>query len=144
MDLLWNNKQVGALGEFIAGEHLIKTGHKIIKKNYLTPAGEIDIIAEKDETLIFLEVKTRTSEYFGLPEESIVPARSRRIRKVAEIFFAEDGCYRSNARFDVISIKINRKELEKFYKDPGNPVSLKKVIVSSERFCSIKHMKDAF
>jgi putative endonuclease len=141
MDLLWNNKQVGALGEFIAAEHLIKTGHMIIKKNYLTPAGEIDIIAEKDETLIFLEVKTRTSEYFGLPEESIVPARSRRIRKVAEIFFAENGCYGSNARFDVISIKINRKELEKYHRVPFNIEGLS---LSPEKFCSIKHMKNAF
>jgi len=141
MDLLWNKKQIGTIGELIAGEHLKKTGHRIIEKNYLIPAGEIDIIAEKDNTLIFLEVKTRTSKYFGLPEESIVPARSRRIRKVAEIFLAENNCYKINARFDVISIQINRKELEKYYRGPG---TLKKFALNPEKFCSIKHMKNAF
>ncbi len=141
MNLFWNKKQLGNIGELIAGEHLKKAGYNIVEKNYLTKSGEIDIIAKKDDTLIFLEVKTRTSKDFGFPEESIVPARSRRIRRVAEIFFAENNCNGSNARFDVVSIQVNMKELEKHYRGSEDA---EKLALNPEKFCRIIHIKNAF
>jgi len=69
-----NNKEVGNWGEEIAAVYLERNGYSIIDRNFYTPEGEIDLIAlreEKEERiLIFVEVKTRTSEKYGYPEEA--------------------------------------------------------------------------
>ena len=66
-----HNQSIGKWGEDIAAEHLIQHNYEIINRNVRTPYGEIDIVARQGDITIFVEVKTRTSNKMGLPEESI-------------------------------------------------------------------------
>lgn len=69
--------------------------------------GEIDIIAYDRKTLVFVEVKTRRSREFGLPEESVTPAKQRQIRKIAQGFLAKNRLTNTECRFDVISLELD-------------------------------------
>jgi putative endonuclease len=75
---------LGERGEIIAADYLAKQGYKILEKNFRCALGEIDIVAEKSGRLIFAEVKTRTSERFGRPEESVHEIKQRKIVRLAE------------------------------------------------------------
>lgn len=99
-----NNAIVGNSGEEKACEYLINNGYKILRRNFKTKIGEIDIIAKKDNTTVFVEVKCRQSAMFGLPRESVTPYKQRKIRQVATQYLKNhDGIYTS-CRFDVIDI----------------------------------------
>ncbi len=80
-------KKIGKIGEDIATEYLIKNSYNILHRNFHSQFGEIDIIAEKDSTIYFFEVKTRTENSFTQPEESITRRKITRIIKTAQIFF---------------------------------------------------------
>ncbi len=77
-------RETGMLGERIAGEFLGKNGYDIIETNYRCPEGEIDIIAKREDTLVFVEVRTKSSRFFGSPEESITRAKKERLSVLAE------------------------------------------------------------
>ncbi len=95
----------GLKGEDLAVNYLKKKGYRILEKNYRTPLGEIDIIAEKKGTVVFVEVKTRTSDAFGLPEEAVTRQKQERIKKVALLYLK--GLNRvPPVRFDVLSIEL--------------------------------------
>jgi putative endonuclease len=66
-----HNREVGIWGEQAAAEYIQKKGYEILEKNIRTPHGEIDIIARVEDVIVFVEVKTRTSRSFGLPEEGL-------------------------------------------------------------------------
>ena len=78
-----NTKILGFAGETLVAKHLEKNGYKIIAKNYTNSIGEIDIIAKQNNTLVFVEVKTRSSVKFGAPQEAVTPAKQNKIRNVA-------------------------------------------------------------
>lgn len=107
-------KNFGNLGESVACRYLEKHGYKIIERNFRIRGGEIDIIALKDQTLIFIEVKTRYSRAFGLPEESITR------RKIAFLIRAINFyvVYHPNApkalRLDAVVIEFaNQKTIQR-------------------------------
>ena len=77
---------LGRKGEKIAERYLLDLGFKIIDKNFQTKFGEIDIIAQDKGDLVFVEVKTRVSTKFGLPEEAVTPRKIKRIVKAAAIY----------------------------------------------------------
>jgi len=142
MENLWSNKEIGTLGEAAAGSFLKEKGYRILQKNYSVSAGEIDIIAEKEDTVVFVEVKTRTTQQYGRPEESINTARVRRIRKVARYFlkgFKGSGGY--DIRFDIISILTDRKRLERL---SGKDHDIHRLARISGHYCIIEHIVDAF
>lgn len=94
----------GKWGEEQATIYLREKGYKIIKRNQRTPYGEIDIIAEKDKTLIVIEVKARSSEKYGNPEEAVTRKKQERIRK-SLIWWVQQNSYSyEEIRFDVIGI----------------------------------------
>ena len=100
-------KLLGRVGEKQAVKYLKKRKIKILEKNYVTPIGEIDIIAKEKDTLLFIEVKTRTNTLYGEPIESVTPYKQGHIIRVAEYYmkmhdvdFDETPC-----RFDVIEVK---------------------------------------
>lgn len=70
---------IGQRGEVAACEALIKSGYKILEKNYRCKLGEIDIVAEHKGRIVFIEVKTRTSEKFGTPEEAVHPKKQEKL-----------------------------------------------------------------
>lgn len=80
------NYQTGKAGENLAKEYLIKEGYQILKTNFRTRAGEIDIIAFKNNTLVFVEVKLKIGEETGSPEEMINQRKILKIQQMAEFF----------------------------------------------------------
>lgn len=101
-----DNISVGILGEKLARKHLKRQGYRILDKNYRTILGEIDIIAEDNHTLVFVEVKTRRDHSCGHPLEAVTPAKCRQISKVALFYLAENKMENRDARFDVVAVSL--------------------------------------
>lgn len=102
-----NNKKIGNIGEKIAQQYLIKKEFKILETNFLTKKGEIDIIAQKENYIIFVEVKTRTNLLFGTPAISINNIKKRHIKSAAEIYIYQNRLYKNDIRFDVLEVFLN-------------------------------------
>ena len=106
---MMKRRDVGSLGEKLARDFLGNNGYHILETNYRCPAGEVDIIARYEDTLVFIEVRTKKSLRFGSPEESITPAKIARLRAVA----AHYGQNRDNLplswRIDVVAINLDSK-----------------------------------
>ena len=98
-----HNQKLGKVGEKQACSYLKKNGWKILKKNYKTPFGEIDIIAQKGEVVAFIEVKTRLSDIFGLPSEAVTKQRQLRYIRGANYYFA-GKIIDCTVRFDIIEV----------------------------------------
>jgi putative endonuclease len=98
-----HNQRVGQWGEQVAAEHLVSRGCEIVARNVRTPYGEIDIVAKQGEVTIFVEVKTRTSNTMGLPEESITAKKRKHMVACAEHYAAENEI--DGWQIDVISIE---------------------------------------
>jgi len=98
-----HNQRVGTWGEEIAAEYLTQQGFEIVTRNARTPYGEIDIIARQDETVVFVEVKTRTSDRMGLPEDSITARKRQHMLSAAEHYAMEHET--DHWQIDVISIE---------------------------------------
>jgi putative endonuclease len=98
-----HNQRIGKWGEDVSSEYLMQNGYEIVGRNTRTPYGEIDIIAKKGEITIFVEVKTRTSNKMGLPEESITAKKREHIIACAEHYAMENEI--DNWQIDVISIE---------------------------------------
>lgn len=99
-----NKKKLGKVGEAVAYRYLKRIGYIILEKNYTTPIGEIDIIAEDGDILVFVEVKTRRSDNYGLPEEVIDLKKIRKLTRLAQLYIKNKSLYHREARFDVVSI----------------------------------------
>lgn len=102
------NIYLGKSGEEIAVGFLKENGYKILSQNYKTKLGEIDIIAKDEDTLAFIEVKTRHTDKFGKPCEAISGAKQRQISKAALMFLKENKFLDRKARFDVVSIMYSQ------------------------------------
>jgi len=103
------NRELGLEGEKLATDFLKSKGYKIIENNYRYRRAEIDIIAVHYDTLIFVEVKTRSNYNFGVPEHAVDDHKAVKIREAAENYiFVND--WKDNIRFDIISIKKNDYE----------------------------------
>ena len=98
-------KFLGRAGEIKAAEYLKHKKYKIIKTNYKTYCGEIDIIAEDGEYTVFIEVKTRTSDDFGLPSEAVNQKKIEKYYKVAAEYLQRNKKTDTPCRFDVIEIE---------------------------------------
>ena len=101
-------RDVGILGERIARDFLRQNGYRIIETNYRCPEGEIDIIAQQEETLVFVEVRTRRSRRYGSPEESITPSKKQRLIAVADHYGQNRGDLPDQWRVDVLAIEMER------------------------------------
>lgn len=101
-------KQVGDKGEDTASDFLMNKGYKIIQRNYRCMYGEVDIIAEYDEAIIFVEVRTRRSNSFGTPQDSITPSKINKISKTALCYIQEKCFSDRSCRFDVIAITYSK------------------------------------
>jgi putative endonuclease len=95
---------VGQEWERLAERHLEKAGYRIRARNVRTKVGEIDLIAEEDGVLCFIEVKGRRGLGFGLPEEAVTLEKQRRIFRAAEAYLQRERLRDTSCRFDVVSI----------------------------------------
>ncbi|MCM8772312.1 MAG: YraN family protein [Candidatus Omnitrophica bacterium] len=105
------NIELGKIGEEKAINFLQKNGYKIIDRNFRTKFGEIDIIAKKNRKIVFIEVKTRSSDNFGLPEEAVNKKKLRKIERVGL-------CYMNLKKinlpftFEILSIRIDKNDFK--------------------------------
>lgn len=108
-----SNKIKGKYGEDLAVNYLIKNGYKILDRNYrFSRYGEIDIIALEKNTLCFIEVKTRSSNAFGTPFESITNLKLAKIKKSAMAYISSSPVKFKNFRIDGISVLLTSKSGE--------------------------------
>ena len=98
-------KLLGRVGEQKAAEHLEKKGYKVLEKNYKTHVGEIDLIARDKEEIVFIEVKTRSSDAFGAPGEAVDIKKQEKYYKVAEEYLLKTNKKNLPCRFDVVEIE---------------------------------------
>ena len=102
-----NNKSIGDLGEKIAEKYLIAQGYKILDKNFRYKTGEIDLIGKDGEYITFIEVKTRTSSYFGFPREAVTYLKQQKIYRTAQIYILQKKFFNFNFRFDVVEVFLS-------------------------------------
>ena len=95
---------LGARGETVAARYLRRCGHRIINRNYRCALGEIDLITTDGDTIVFVEVKTRSDDIHADPQESIGPAKRSRLERAAKHFLTSHRFDDFSCRFDVLSI----------------------------------------
>ena len=102
--MTYARQRLGIEGEALACEALEKLGYLIIERRYRTRNGEIDIVANDSGTVVFVEVKTKTSDSFGDPVEEVTPQKQRQIVSMGE-FYATYCCPPNTpCRFDVVAV----------------------------------------
>lgn len=122
-----NRQAIGRYGESLASNYLRRKGYKILGRNCRAKIGELDLIAAKGRTLVFVEVKTRTDADFAEPFEAVDKKKRQKLLRLADGYLAYGGMRNlgtafSDTRLDVISILMSREGAVK----------------------SLKHIRDAF
>ena len=97
-------QQLGDAGEEAAARHLAGQGFTIVARNHRTRRGEVDLIAEKGDLLVFAEVRTRSTDAFGTPEETVDARKQARVVAAARDFLARWRGPEREIRFDVIAV----------------------------------------
>lgn len=98
-------KELGKLGESLAAQRLEAQGYRIRDRNWRTTEGEVDIIAEEGDTIVFVEVKARRSRQFGLPEEAMTKKKRQSLIKAALAYLDTNHIQEANWRFDFVAIE---------------------------------------
>lgn len=101
-----NKRARGAHGEDLAVDYLQKKGYRILARNFRYGRGEIDIIADDNEVLVFIEVKARRSVEFGEPEDSVTMFKRNQVRRVAQGYLFTENIDDRECRFDVVAIRF--------------------------------------
>ena len=112
--LLWRGKpkrkskgELGRISEEHAARYLTSKGYRLRERNYRAQAGEVDIIAEHDGSLVFIEVKARSSDEHGAPIEAVTTWKQRRIVSVANSYIRSHERRERAMRFDVVEVFLN-------------------------------------
>ena len=103
---------MGDAGEDLAAAALKKQGYKILERNYVTPLGEIDLIARQGQVVVFVEVKTRTTDRFGGPREAVHSAKQARLRRLADYYLKQKRLGEVAVRFDVVGVTLSGDSLQ--------------------------------
>jgi len=107
-----NRRTEGTAGEDLAARYLEQHGFKIIERNYRFERGEIDLIAEEGDELVFVEVKARRSTLFGTPEDAVTEEKQEQVRSVADGYLFEHDIDNRPCRFDVIAIEFKNNNAD--------------------------------
>lgn len=125
-----NREEVGKLGEELARKFLKKRGYRIRETNFHCRGGEIDIVAQQKDYLVFIEVRTKSSLEFGTPEESITQSKKEKLVASALAYINAHQNLPPLWRIDVVAIEVNQKgkakriELIQNAIQPGQPSAL--------------------
>jgi len=103
-----DNKLLGKKGENAAANHLSGKGYTILGRNVRTPSGELDLVAQAGEFLVFVEVKARRGRSHGLPEEAITQRKKKHLLESAQYYLQETGRMDQSWRIDVVAIEYGR------------------------------------
>jgi putative endonuclease len=101
------NRKLGVQGEEIACTFLERAGIQIIERNWRCQAGEADVIGRDGGDLVFIEVKTRSSDCAGFPEDAVTRTKRRRYEKIASEYLFSHNLPSARVRFDVVSLLIS-------------------------------------
>ena len=102
------NRWLGKYGEDRACEYLVGQGYQILERNWRCTEGELDIIGTQASTLVFVEVKTRTSLALGSPLEAVTKHKLAKIRRLAASWCSQRKVPNSQVRFDAIAVLVQR------------------------------------
>ena len=102
-----NHNEIGKLGENLAKEYLQSKGFTILTTNYRFEKAEIDIIAKTSQEIVFVEVKTRTTDKIEFPEHSVTPAKQNHLFRAADAYLYQNKLENIPARFDVLAITLS-------------------------------------
>ena len=100
-------KLIGEFGESLARDYLISKGYRILNMNYRNRFGEIDIVFMNKDVLIFCEIKSRYSNSFGFPIESVTYYKQNQIIKLSKLYSMSKKYFDYNIRYDIIEIIFN-------------------------------------
>jgi putative endonuclease len=106
-----HQQTLGKYGEDLAASYLLKHGYRILQRNFRAQYGEIDLVCQHGNTMVFVEVKTRQSHAYGLPEEAVGSRKLQEIIKTAQYYMLLHPHMPSSMRIDVISIYIPQGEV---------------------------------
>jgi putative endonuclease len=109
-----SHNELGKKGEKIAQQYLLDQAFTIVATNWQKAKWEIDIIAQKEKLLVFAEVKSRTGNFFGDPEEAVHAQKEDYLRSAAEAFL-EENSFEGEVRFDVIAITFYNEDDYELY-----------------------------
>lgn len=101
------NKCIGNYGEDLARKYIEEKGYSLLEQNFLCKLGEIDLIAKDNNYICFIEVKTRYSQKYGSPLESITPSKQKKIYRTAQYYICINNIHKSYFRFDAIEVIIS-------------------------------------
>lgn len=105
-----SNRDLGRMGENAGARFLESRGYRILNRNWRCDAGEVDIVAQDDVYLIFVEVKTRRSCELGYPAEAVTPERRQRYERIATQYLRSHNLGFQSIRFDVLAIEVKPDE----------------------------------
>lgn len=114
-----NKTTIGRKGEQLAAEFLMKKGFEIVVRNYRYKHAEIDLIIRRNDWLIFVEVKARSSSDFGEPEEFVDARKVNRIFDAAEEYIYSTD-WHGHIRFDIVSVKLGKEPVIELFEDAIN------------------------
>jgi TIGR00252 family protein len=105
-----NHIHTGDSGEQAAAARLEAAGYGILARNYRARPGEVDIVADDNGTLVFVEVKTRRGEGFGRPAEAVTRRKQGKLMATAQCYLKQYGLYDKPVRFDVVEVLLTGGE----------------------------------
>ena len=103
-------KKIGRMGEEVAATYLRQNGYQILARNWSTRLGEIDLIAKKQQEIVFVEVRTTRGLRFGYGFQSVDVRKQQRVRRLAMQYIQQHKLGHLPIRFDVISVLMNRED----------------------------------
>ena len=104
-------RALGARGESLAARWYESNGYRVIDRNWRCRTGEIDIVAQTGVTIVFVEVKTRSSDAYGSPAAAVTPTKQRRLRSLAIEWLRANEVHGASLRFDVACVIGNQIEV---------------------------------
>lgn len=99
-----SRSDLGKQAETLAAEELTRRGYEVIETNFRARLGEIDIIARDKDTLVFVEVRSRKTTYFGLPSETITYPKQQKLIRTANLYLSMKHLQKASCRFDVVEV----------------------------------------
>ena len=105
-------REKGRMGEDLAAAHLVQAGYEILARNYRALGCEVDIIAQRADTLVFAEVKARRGCAYGLGREAVGLAKQGHIIRAAQAYLQANGGFERACRFDVLEVDLASGRIE--------------------------------
>ncbi len=104
-------RALGARGETLAVRWYEANGFTVLDRNWRCRSGELDVVVRRGDTIVFVEVKTRSSDAYGSPASAVTPAKQRRIRALAVAWLRAHDEHGAHLRFDVAAVVGNRVDV---------------------------------